>query len=220
MWWIFDCSPQRGLQPAEAEVSYAGYVYASPDTEGELFTSGTLEFSLENGEPVEGEQPYAEDYPGYWWALLPASQSFDLRISGEDVYPTRWAGRAPGSSGSWFAGTLFAADKAWTDQLFSQVAPDAGTLADGAIHLWGLPYDPEAWDCALVRVQGLPVRCFDYDPDTASFIQVERGSFEWFFATDLESGEVEVDSGIGGKHVYSAEAGDLVMALWFQGEVP
>ncbi|HNH47977.1 MAG TPA: hypothetical protein PKY30_13115 [Myxococcota bacterium] len=220
MWWIFDCSPQRGLQPAEAEVSYAGYVYATPDTEGELFTAGTMEFQLANDEPVEGEQPYPEDYPGYWWAPLPASQSFELRITGEGVYPTRWAGRAPASDGGWFAGTLFAGEKAWMDDLFAQVAPDAGKLSEGAIHLWGLPYDPEAWDCAKVQVQGRPVRCFDYDAETATFVPVETGPFDWFFAVDLNPGEVEVDSGIGGKHVYTAEAGDLVMALWFQGEVP
>ena len=220
MWWIFDCSPQRGLQPAEAEVSYAGYVYATPDTEGEPFTAGTMEFQPGEGEPVHGEQPYPEDYPGYWWATLPASESFELRISGDDVYTTRWAGHAPASDGGWFAGTLFAANKVWTDELFAQVAPDAGKLSEGAIHRWGLPYDPDAWDCTSVRVQGQPVRCFAFDPDTGDLVPVESGAFDWFFAVDLAPGAVEVDSGIGGKFVYTAEPGDLVMALWFQGEVP
>lgn len=220
MWWIFDCSPQRGIQPAEEEVTYGGYVYASPDTEGELLEVGKLEYTLPGPVLKPAEQPYPDDYPGYWWALLPASSPFELRITGEGLYPTLWAGQVPASDASWFSGTLFGGQKEWIDDLFAQVAPDAGKLSEGAIHLWGIPYDPEAWRCEQVRVQAAPVLCFALDPETGTLLPVEQGSFDWFFAVDLEEGEVEVDSGIGGTYRYTALPGDLVMALWFQGGVP
>lgn len=218
MWWIFDCSPQRGVEPATETVSYGGYVYTSPEQDAPLLAEGEVLFETE-GEEKAAEQPYADTYPGYWSVELPASTSFSLRISGNDLYTTRWAGRSPTASGAWFNGALFAVDPAYLDSLLQKVAPDATLPADGGIVVWGSPYDPDHWDCAKVQVQGQRVLCVTV-VDDHTLEPVTSGPFDWFFAVDLEPGEVEVNSGLVGKQVYTAEAGEVVSAFWFVGGTP
>ena len=90
-----------------------------------------------------------------------------------------------------------------------------GALDDGAIHLWGIPNDPEAWDCADVRVQDAEVACYTFD-DAGAPTRVESGVFDWFFAFDLAPGDVSLDDGAGPTETWTATEGDLVMALWLE----
>lgn len=234
------CADERGQRPAEAEVGYAGYVWASPAVdeagEGTLLTGAGAEVAFtvlsgdRAGEGIAAAQPYAA-YPGWWAAELPAGEDVAIRIAGEGLYPARWRAAAPGSDGGWYSGALFGAEAGWADALFAAVDPGARALSAGATHVWGAPLDPENWDCAAVRVTGAAdaagdgaVRCFDVSEEGA-MTPVVSGSFDWFFALDVAPGEVAadgtgritVDSGLGWEASYTAAEGEVVMALWLRG---
>ncbi len=211
------CGYERGVREAPEEVEYGGWVYLGPPSSEVVLADGPLTFSFAEAEPVVAEQPY-DGYPGYWLATLPPGEPFQLRLEGEGAYPTVWAGDTPGANGSWLAGALFAGEKAYIDELIAGLdLPLArpGALADGAIHLWGLPNDGTAWDCAAVRVQDTQPVCFVFD-DEGVMSRVESGPFDWFFAFDLAPGDVVLDDGTGPIETWTAEPGDLVMAFWLE----
>lgn len=224
VWLLLACAAERGPRDASDTVEYDGYVYQGPNASAEtLLASGELRFELDDGEPVEAAQPYAEDYPGYWRAELPASAPFTLRIAADGAYPAVWRGVAPAADGAWFSGALFGGSTAEVDAWFAAFAlPDAvrlQSLADGeVVHVWGAPWDADAWDCAAVRVADEPVYCFAQDAATGLVIPVESGPFTWFLAVNLQPGELVVDSGLGGRETYVARGGELVYAFWFLGE--
>ncbi len=214
------CGAERGPREAPSVVSYGGWVYDSPLFEA-VFSTGALTFTVPTevapeGEPVSAAQPY-EDYAGYWLATLPPSVPFELRVEGEGAYPTVWAGDTPGANGTWFPGALFAGNIAYVDALVASldlplgVVP--GTLAGGAVHLWGTPLDGTAWDCAVVTVNAGPVHCYVVAED-GTLARVADGPFDVFFAFDLAPGEIELLDGFGGREAWTAEPGDLVMAWW------
>ncbi len=221
---LWACSDERGVQPAEAEVGYAGYVFASPELDadgaGAVLSAGEVAFTVlsgeRSGEEIAASQPYPA-YPGWWAASLPAGGTFALRVAGEGMYPARWLGVAPQADGGWYTGALTGAEPGWFDALFLAADPSARLPSAGAIHLWGVPSDPENWDCAAVTVQAQPVRCFVLSEDGATLTPVAEGAFDWFFALDLAPGAVLLDSGLGWEASYTAEAGDVVMALWLRG---
>lgn len=214
------CESERDTRPAADEVAFSGWVFESPaSTEDDaVLGDGTLTFQLDGeDEPVEAEQPY-EDYPGYWTATLPAKAPFTLRIEGDGLHPSVWAGDAPGADGSWFAGTLFGAETSFVDDWFAALAEAEGftvqPLGTDVVHVWGQPLDGSVWDCAAVRVAGTRPRCYAVD-DTGAMTPVDAGPFDWFFAFDLPPGDVEVDSGLGAVEVYPTTGGELVWAFWF-----
>ncbi len=210
------CGAGRGQRPAAADVTFSGWIYDSPAYE-EVLADGALSFALPSGSAVDASQPYPA-YPGYWSATLPASTQFSLRLTGEGAYPSVWAGDSPGSDGSWLPGALFAADTVYVDALLLAVTEDTslapGALADGAVHLWGMPEDGSDWDCAAVRVAGVAPLCFAVGDEDGSLIPVMDGAFDWFFAFDLVPGSVVVEDGFGGEEVWPTQSGDLVLAFW------
>lgn len=213
---LLACGAERGLRAAPDVVSYGGWVYSGPPSAEVVLADGALTFTTAEGD-VEAAQPYA-DYPGYWLAELPPATPFQLRLEGEGAYPTVWAGDTPGANGSWFAGAVFAAEQAYIDDLLASLDTgmrSVGALGDGAVHLWGLPNDREAWDCAEVSVQSRGVSCYAFD-DAGAIGPVSEGPFDWFFAFDLDAGEVTLDDGTGPTETWTAAPGDLVMALWLE----
>jgi hypothetical protein len=217
---LLACGTERGVRPGADSVSYGGWVYLGPPSSEVVFGDGTVTFEPTGVEPVEATQLY-EGYPGYWVAeALPPRTPFQLRLEGEGAYPTVWAGDTPSANGTWLSGALFAAEYAYIDDLLVTFAPPApaapvGALADGAIHVWGLPNDGTAWDCANVRVQGRTPVCYLFDEAGAATL-VTDGPFDWFFAFDLAPGEIVLDAGSGPIESWTAREGDLVMAFWLE----
>lgn len=214
------CGTERGLREAPEVVTYGGWVYDSLLYEA-VFANGTLAFDVGDDVLVEGgdvaaEQPY-EGYDGYWLAELPPNVPFELRVEGEGVYPSIWAGDTPGANGTWFPGALFSTGIADVDALLAGLdLPEGvvpGPLAEGAVHLWGHPYDGADWDCAAVRVNGAVPYCYVLEED-GTLTRVDAGPFEMFFAFDLPPGEIVLEDGFGGGEAWTATEGDLVMAWW------
>ncbi len=217
---LLACTDERGPRDPSDVVELDGYVYAGPTDPDVQLTGGTLTFTPEGAEPIAAEQPFVDDYPGYWRADVPASVPYSLRIVGNTGYPAVWRGTAPAADGSWFSGALFGAD---TDQVDTFLAglelPTTITpapLGEGEFaHVWGYPWVAEGWDCALVSVNGEPAICYLQDPTTGYTSRVDAGPFTYFVSLNLLPGEVVVDSGIGGAETYMAEGGDMVFAFWF-----
>jgi hypothetical protein len=213
---LLACGSERGLREAPDEVTYGGWVYQGPPADDVVLSDGPLTFTL-GDEVVLAEQPYA-DYPGYWLATLPPGAPFQLRVEGEGAYPTVWAGDTPKANGTWLAGALFAGEKAYIDELFAGLdlgSTVIGSLKRGAIHLWGVTNDREAWDCATITVQGAAPMCFAAD-ESGALQRVTEGPVDWFFAFDLAPGEVVLDDGTGPIETWTATDGDLVMAFWLE----
>lgn len=214
------CGAERGPRDAPTEVAYGGWVYDSLLYEA-VFAEGTLTFTVPTnaapaGEALAAEQPY-EGYDGYWLATLPPSVPFELRVEGEGAYPSVWAGDTPGANGTWFPGAVFAAGSVEVDALLAGLdLPEGvvpGSLAAGAIHLWGRPSDGTDWDCAAVLVNGATPLCYVLEED-GSLRRVDAGPFDMFFAFDLPPGEIVLSDGFGGGEAWAAVEGDLVMAWW------
>jgi hypothetical protein len=169
----------------------------------------------------EAEQPFPDQYPGYWGIEVPPDTPFQLTLQGDGYYPAIWAGMTPSTPGSWFSGALFAAETDYIDSLAQTLAPEAPPLSEGGVQLWGVPLDPEAWDCAKISIQDATgtksVSCFTLSEDGATLTPITTGSLNWFYAAGLEPGEILLDSGIGGSYTYSAIDGSIVMAIWFVG---
>ena len=214
--FLVACGAGRGQRPAASDVTFSGWIYDSPAYE-DVLAEGALSFALPSGSPVDTSQPYPS-YPGYWSATLPASTSFSMRLTGEGAYPSVWAGDSPGADGSWLPGALFAAEQTYIDDLLLTVteamSPAPTALADGAVHLWGMPQDGSDWDCAEVRVAGVAPLCFVVADEDGSLTSVTEGAFDWFFAFDLAPGSVVVEDGFGGEEAWPTQAGDLVFAFW------
>jgi len=219
VWLLLACDDERGPREPSAVVEYDGYLYAGPTSQETFFEQGEVVFAVDEGEEVQAEQPY-EDIPSYWRADLPAGAGYTLRLVNEDSYPAVWRGHAPVNDGAWFSGALFGAERAQVDELLAAldtpVGESARSLADGGVaHLWGAPWDAEGWDCANVRVNGVPPLCYLIDESTGALTRVESGDFSWFFALNLQGGEATVEDGAGASEVYSFEGGDMVYALWY-----
>ncbi|MFN7145189.1 MAG: hypothetical protein ACK4YP_15540 [Myxococcota bacterium] len=213
---LLACGSERGVRAAPDEVTYGGWVYEGPPSGEVVLADGALTFTLPGAEPVAAEQPYA-GYPGYWLATLPPGVPFQLRVEGANVYPTVWAGDTPEANGTWLAGAVFAGEKGYVDGLFEslELGSPIGALDRGAVHLWGLPNDAAAWDCAAIRVQDTAPVCFAAD-ETGALVRVTEGPVDWFFAFDLAPGEVVLDDGSGPIETWTAAEGDLVMAFWLE----
>lgn len=217
---LLACTDERGPRDPSDPVEFDGYVFAGPTDQETQLTGGTVVFTPDGGEPVEAEQPYVDDYPGYWRADLPAGVPYSLRIVGNTGYPAVWRGTAPQADGSWFSGALFGADTdqvdTFLDSLDLPVTVSVQPLGEGAFaHLWGYPWDAEGWDCALVTVNGVRPLCYLQDPTTGFTSRVDSGPLSYFVALNLPPGAVVVDSGLGGQETYVAEGGDMVYAFWF-----
>lgn len=215
------CGAERGQRAFSEEVSFAGWVYESPSsTEAEaVLADATLTFDVA-GALVAAEQPY-EDYPGYWAVALPSAAPFTLRIEGEGLYPSVWAGDAPRSDGSWFSGALFGAEQGFLDDWLTTLAEGTGLsigpLGGDNSHVWGYPLDGSVWDCAAVRVADERVHCFAVQED-GTLAEVTEGPLDYFFAFDLPPGDIVVDSGLGAVEVYPTTGGELVWAFWLATE--
>lgn len=200
-----------------SDVTYGGWVYDGPSSSETVLADGALTFTVA-GEEVPAEQPYS-GYPGYWVATLPPHEPFQLRVESEAAYTSVWAGDTPSANGSWFAGALFTPERVWFDELIASLdlpfGVSPGALSDGAIHAWGLVNEPDAWDCAELTLQGAAVQCFAFD-DEGVASRVTSGAFDWFFAFDLAAGEVLLEEGGQVVESWTAQEGDVVMALWLE----
>jgi hypothetical protein len=219
MLWLLACDVDwvdRGPRDPPETVTWAGWVYAGP-AEGDepaVLSDATLTFSPEGDDAVEAEQVY-DDYPGYWVVEVPAGVPVTLRMEGDELYPTLWAGDTPSGDGSWGNGYLFSADVAYMDELWALLPADAGAEAPGeeTVALWGLAGDTD-WDCATVSVGGEPAYCVTVGSD-GSLTRVDAGPFDWYFAFGLPAGDLLVDSGAGPTETYTTLGGEVVMAMWY-----
>lgn len=209
-------------EPPPDSVTWSGWVYASPEVGDEtrleegFVTAWPEPFT---GDPVAAEQPYA-DYPGYWQLEVPPSIPLNLRLSGEGIRPTVWAGDSPGASGSWFSGALFAATDAWLEDLFDAVDGDGDAWVDAArqdqVLLVGAPAD-DSVDCATLEVNGEPPTCWVVDAD--GVVSRVREGVPSLFAAAVGAGDVVVAAGDAEEH-YVADGGDVVFAYFFYGTAP
>lgn len=215
------CTVSLATEEDDGVVAWSGFVFSSPAVSEETyFGTGTVDFAADGAEPVAGEQPYVEDYPGYWAVELPASVPVVVNLDAEAAWPTVWQGVTPGTDGRWLSGALFAADVAYMTELFAALPFPMGTTPSdldesGLVHVWGSPADT-GWDCADVRVAEATPTCFAI-ADDGSVTRVSSGEFDWFLAVDVAPGTIVVASGLGAEAAYAAAAGSVVMAHYFYG---
>lgn len=218
------CTVSLATETDDGVVAWSGFVFSSPAVSEETyFGAGSLAFGADGAEPIAGEQPYAEDYPGYWAVELPPSVPVVVSLASDTAWPTIWHGVTPGTDGRWLSGALFAADVAYLTELFAALPFAMGTTPSdlgesGLVHVWGSPADT-GWDCADVRVADTIPTCFAIAED-GSVTRVNSGEFDWFFAVDVPPGEIVVSSGLGAEAAYNAAAGSFVMAHYFYGGAP
>lgn len=206
--------------PDDGTIAWSGYVYtgAAADVPYSASTDpdATLTFTPDDADPVDATEPYP-DYPGYWSVELPASTPLTVRVGTAPA--AVWRADSPDRDASWFSGALFGADPTETDALLAALGgAQRAPAATGNVTVVGTPYDADAapWECADVRVGGQPVECFVVDSDGV-VSAVTAGPLDYFVATGVPAGQVEVASGLGAVEVYPLEAGQVGMAFWFNG---
>ena len=209
------------VRETPTEVLYGGsVVQGAPVGENLLLEAGSVTFFDLSGEVLaEAEQPYASNL-GYWRAKVPVSTPYILRIEAEDSYPSIWRDTTPGQAGLWFTGALFSWPHAQVDPFFESLSENlsieiADLKTEDVVHLWGQVLNPEAATISdwLVRdsdgkrpeVYGFAIQ------EDGSMVQTEEAPIDYFFAFNLTPGDIEV-AGVN----YSAEAGDLISAWWFE----
>lgn len=224
-------------------VSLAGYVYSSPFPEStDAIITGDAQvefFDLDGGSLAVAEEPFADDYPGYWRARLPPDTDYQLRIDGgEGTRPALWRGVSPPSSGFWPAtapvleadqrAAVFGWDAALVDEFFASVgeseAISVDDLDDGeSSHLWGGPANPDAVRGDSLRVvdgDGDEVAVYAYviDPATLTLSRTSGSPVHYFVALNLAPGDISVaiDGADGGvaEATWRAEGGEVI-APWF-----
>lgn len=222
---LFACGVAREERPPSDVVAWRGYVFRSPvSTDAEdLLVSGVVTVTPAGGEPVAAEQPYPEEYPGYWSVELPAGVPVDLDIEGEGLVPSRWSADAPASDGAWSPGALFGMERAWVDSTFAQVGEAAGAsvppLDDSRAFGWAFRRDGPGGACEALTFGGAAPVCLVTD-DQGELNVVTTGEWSQAFALDLPLGPVEL--AVDGRVLesYEARGGDVVVAGWIAGDVP
>ncbi|MFZ5481211.1 MAG: hypothetical protein ACOZNI_30915 [Myxococcota bacterium] len=223
MLWLVGCGVDwvdRGPREAPDEVTWRGWVYTYPPSSEDTptHTGGTLVLAPDGSDPIEAEEPYVPDYPGYWQAVVPAGVPVTLRIEGEGLYPAVWAGDTPTGDAIWLNGYLFGADAAYMESIWAALPLPAGVAVPPGrqtVAVWGTVPDGEAWSCETMVVGDDRPYCVAVGDD-GTLTRVDAGPFDYFFAFGLPEGDVLVDSGTGAAETYPAEGGDVVMAFWLR----
>lgn len=221
------CTISLGGADDDADtVHWSGFVYASPDTQNGGVLGDKAMTVLPDGdgaEAITADEPYADDYPGYYDASVPPDSKVTVQLNGGDAYPTVWRGTTPSRNGRWLSGALFGADREYIAKVIAALPLPIGVSPSdldkkSVVHVWGSPLDA-GWDCASVRVAGQSALCFAV-ADDGSITRVADGEFDWFFAFDIPVGEIVIESGLGAEESYSADAGTFIMAHYFLGTPP
>jgi hypothetical protein len=214
------------------EVFYAGAVTEGPSgPDVPLMEKGALTFEdPETGQELAvGEQPDPSN-PGLWRAVLEPGVEYQVRIESENAFPAIWRGRAPQQNGFWFTGALFSWPfEVWgefVDQLHGLEEDPANIQEAELVHLFGVPVDE-----ALVTLPLGPDRVVVTDgagtQANVVFVEVSEpvegeDTPIYFMAFNLAPGDITVqvtgESGELAETTYSARAGEIVTAWWF--EVP
>lgn len=209
------------------EVAWTGWIYGDlPGEDAPLLEAGTLHVvDLDDQELAAGSM--VEEDPGYWQVTVPVDAEVALRVDGGQQVPTVWRGRTPTGRAYWLSGALFAVADTTQAELFDSLdgwqglSPD--DLADGEVaHLWGTPWDPDAWEGATVEVEhaggSAPVALLAVDTDGA-LIDAGAGRVDLFLAPDLEPGPVTLrvttSDGRQAETTWPARGGDLLSAFYF-----
>jgi len=204
------------------DVSWSGWVYLDQDSEQPL-ADGSVEFWLAGAsEPILAEQPYADDYPGYWAVVLPAGEAVNVRVSATGARSTWWAGNAPTADGSWFGGALFAATQSWIDTVFTSLGEDpdywAPVFDEPAGIVLGYPANSEVrcGDIALwAPLVELGVVCWTLTADGTIAPGADSDVAAWFAAAVPEGA---VLLGVGSaREAWEVAEGELVLPWYLTG---
>lgn len=209
------------------EIAWTGWVYGDlPGEDAPLLEAGTLQVvDLEDQELATGAM--LEEDPGYWQVTVPVDLEVAVRVDGGAQVPTVWRARTPTGRAYWLSGALFAVADQTQAELFDSLEGWQGMspadLSDGEVaHLWGTPWDPEAWAGATVEVEhaggSAPVALLAVDTDGA-LIDAGAGRVDLFLAPDLEPGPVTLRvtaaDGRRAETTWPARGGDLLSAFYF-----
>lgn len=199
------------------EVSWSGWVYVDQDDE-HVLTEGAAEFWPEGAEePVAAEQPYIDDYPGYWEVFLSPGVPANVHLTGAAERGTWWAGDAPTARGNWFGGALFAVTDAWLRDVFDALGEDEdawlAASAEGVVVL-GYPADSEL-GCAQLTVGAEVPLCWSVDEAGVIAPAAADTAVTWFLAL-AEPGEVVVGMA-GAEERWTAEAGEVILPWYLSG---
>lgn len=220
------CALLEEQRAAPTEVVWSGWVYAElPGADAPLLEAGTLTAWDLDGEPL-AEGTMAEDAPGYWSLTLPAATELELRLDGDEQAAMRWRGRSPAGRGYWLSGALFTVGDATAAAFFEALDGWQGlqprALSGGEVaHLWGQPWEPEAWAGATVEVEhgggAATVVRLAYDSE-GQLIDAGTGRVDLFVAVNLEPGpvtlRVQASDGRRAETRWQAQGGELLSAFY------
>lgn len=208
-------------------VSWTGWIYGDVPADGvPWLEAGTLEVvDLDEQAVATGAQ--SESDPGYWAVEVPVDMEVVVRVDGGTQVPTAWRSRTPTGRAYWLSGALFAVEETTQAALFESLEGwqglSPGDLLDGDVaHLWGTPWEPEAWAGATVEVLdadgSAQVALLAVDADGA-LIDAGTGPVDLFLAPDLSPGPVTLRvtaaDGRVAESTWPARGGDLLSAFYF-----
>lgn len=224
---LVSCALLEEQRELPTEIRWTGFVYADlpgDDTPG--LDAGTIEVTdlddqpLTDGAPVDGS-------PGSWALDVPVDIDVAVRVAGAEQVPTLWRSRTPTGRAYWLSGALFAVGTETQAAFFESLegwqglAPDDLTRGSVA-HLWGAPWDPEAWAGATIEVfdtdGSAQVAVLAIDTDGA-LIDAGTGPVDYFVAPNLSPGDVTLrvtatDARVA-ETTWPARGGDLLSAFYF-----
>ena len=220
---LLACGVAREERAASDIVTWRGYVFRSPVVEDgeDVLSDGTITVSPLGGDAIPAEQPFPDEYPGYWSVELPAGAAVRIDIEGEGLYPSRWAADAPSNDGSWSTGSVFGMERAWADATFAGVGElatvEVPPLDATRTHAWAFRRDGAGGVCEDLTIGGVAPVCLLAD-EAGELSVVTEGVWSQAFVFGLAPGPVEL--AVGGRvlETYVATGGDVVVAGWIAGD--
>lgn len=220
-------------------VSWDGYVLAqvADEADARVMDSGRVALQAMDGS-FELEAIASTTTAGYWrFDEVPVATEVAVILEGPEggseslpeLAPTVWRGITPSGRASWLTGGLFLRDLDTTEAFLQDLTAfdevEAVTpLIDGTVaHLWGEPWEPEAWVGARLGATGgdgaeVQVLALAYAEDGTLGIAGDDDPIDLFVALELEPGEVELEveasDGSLATTTWPARGGDLLSAIY------
>ncbi len=216
----------REVRTPPEEVSFSGNVMDSPLVSDVLFSGAgeggmvwRFDEVLVEGEPYEVLGEENPSSPGYWGAVLPAGERYQLRIDGgEGYYPAVFQDVAPAASALWFTGAIFGwpveQAEPWLVDTSAQLGVSLG--GGGVAHLWGYidPDSQETFDPSLLEIvdgEGALAVAAAWDvAEDGSWVLTDAPPAVYFLAFNLAPGDVTLSLGDLSVTYTDVRGGDLI----------
>ena len=210
------------------EITWSGNVYGLFATQLETISQANLEILSQQGESLTFAQTPYTDNLAYQEFTLDTDllfQDVQIRISGQEIYPTQYFGTTPQNSAIWLNGSIYGYGIIWTESFFQSLGMNIESPStEEVVQLIGRPSNPEDWsnvELSVIQEDGTAKSVQRYRYDETGFLlaiapQDETDSIDIFVCTDIAPGALtltaEHNDGRSMEIAYHAQGGTIINA--------